>query len=355
MQPVLYAVLSDIHANYPALKAVEVDATNVARALDAKSLHFVVLGDVVDYGPQPNKCMEWVEKHAETVVQGNHDMDVMDLAYNSPRTVSAEYWPITIWTRAVLEQEHRARIHEWQTALCNQSDNLPAELKDFILFHSSLKGGNYSNGIRDSDDAWENLDLIKDGIGYGLFGHTHIQSYFVNDLPLWVKNRNTTMYLICPENARLRRKNGTSKWKPTFLRPASETEATSCTPWDTLPSHPALFNPGAVGQPRLSGLQDREIFHDNRAAYMLLKSNEQMQIQFRRTPYDFKETIRCLREDVFWPPSKHKNKHGSDILREEGATSEVLDTLVGDFTTVVRKMETALPALVERVLIPQLR
>ncbi|MBN2006327.1 MAG: metallophosphoesterase, partial [Anaerolineae bacterium] len=165
MQPVLYAILSDIHANFPALKAVEADAVNVARALDAQSLHFVSLGDVVDYGPQPNECMEWVEQHAEIVIQGNHDMDVMDSAYKSPRTVNAKYWPITIWTRAVLALEHRARIREWQTPLCHLNGRLPAELKDFILFHSSLKGGNYSTGIRDPHDAWENLDLIKDGIG----------------------------------------------------------------------------------------------------------------------------------------------------------------------------------------------
>jgi predicted phosphodiesterase len=119
MQPVLYAVLSDIHANYPALKAVEADAVNVARALDAQSLHFVVLGDVVDYGPQPNECMAWVEDHAEIVIQGNHDMEVMEPAYKPPRTISSEYWPITIWTRAVLSREHRERIRGWQPGLCH--------------------------------------------------------------------------------------------------------------------------------------------------------------------------------------------------------------------------------------------
>ncbi|MBN2003162.1 MAG: hypothetical protein JXA21_07370, partial [Anaerolineae bacterium] len=214
---------------------------------------------------------------------------------------------------------------------------------------------NYSTGIRDPHDAWENLDLIKDGIGYGLFGHTHIQSYFVNDFPLWEQKGETTMYLVCPENAQLRRKNSSSKWKPTFLSSASETTTTACTPWDTLPPHPALFNPGAVGQPRLSGLQDREVFHDNRAAYMLLKSNGQMQFQFRRTPYDVEETIRHLREDVYWPPPQHKNKRGSDILREEGADTDKLNTLDMNFFDVVHEMNTRLPKLLEDTLIPQLR
>jgi len=355
MQPILYAVLSDIHANYPALKAVEADAVNVARALDAQSLHFVVLGDIVDYGPQPNECMAWTEEHAEIVIQGNHDMEVMESAYKTPRTISAEYWPITIWTRAVLAREHRARIREWQPGLCHLNTQLPAELKNFMLFHSSLKYGHHGN-IRTSQDAWENLDFLNDGITYGLFGHTHIQGYFVNSLPPWEQyKKDTAHYLVCPENRLSRQKNGANKWKQTCLVSAPETAGASCTTWDALPEHPTLFNPGAVGQPRLSGLQDRDTFHDNRAAYMLLKSNGQMQFQFRRTAYDVDETIRSLREDVYWPPDAYQNRHGSDILREEGATTDMLSTLAVDFLSVVRKMETKLPELVEKVLVPQLQ
>ncbi|HQE91275.1 MAG TPA: metallophosphoesterase family protein [Anaerolineae bacterium] len=356
MQPVLYAVLSDIHANFPALKAVETDAVNVARALNAQSLHFVVLGDVVDYGPQPNECMDWITEHAEIVIQGNHDMDVMDSAYKPPHTISREYWPITIWTRAVLSREHRGRIREWQPGLCRLNSQLPVELKDFMLFHSSLKYGHHGT-VKTSQDAWENLDLIrKEGITYGLFGHTHIQGYFVNSLPLWEQHKkDTTLYLICPEHKSQRQRNGTSKWKPAYLESAPETKATGCTPWETLPAHPALFNPGAAGQPRLSSLQDRETFHDPRAAYMLLKSNGQMQFQFRRTAYDVDETIRSLREDVYWPPDAYQNRRGSDILREEGATTDMLNTLPADFLSIVHKMKTMLPNLVERVLVPQLR
>ncbi len=348
MQPILYAVLADIHANFQALKAVEADAVNARRALDAQSLHFVVLGDIVDYGPQPNECMEWVEQHAEIVIQGNHDMEVMDSAYKSPRTINSDYWPITIWTRAVLGREHKSRMREWLPGLCRENGQLPPELNKFMLFHGSLTRGHHGT-VTNSQDAWDNFQHLKDGITYGLFGHTHIQGYFVNDI-LWQKN--TTWYLVCSEDTRQQQRNGKNQWKPFVLGPAPDASATSCTPWADLPADPAMFNPGAVGQPR-SGPARGAAPHDNRAAYMLLKSNGHMQFQFRRTPYDVEETIRHLREDVYWPLPTHQNKRGSDILKEEGATTEML-VLMGDFPDVVRNMETRLPALVE-VLARQLR
>ena len=69
----LYAVLSDIHANYQALLAVARDARALARREDDGRVEFISLGDVVDYGPQPNECVAWVRRYASVTVQGNHD------------------------------------------------------------------------------------------------------------------------------------------------------------------------------------------------------------------------------------------------------------------------------------------
>ncbi len=69
----LYAVFSDIHANFTALCAAADDARKAAKSLNDE-LFFLCLGDVVDYGPQPNECMQWIREQKDrvlAVVQGN--------------------------------------------------------------------------------------------------------------------------------------------------------------------------------------------------------------------------------------------------------------------------------------------
>lgn len=58
-------VISDIHANWAALSAI-------------KEPHdlCVCLGDLVDYGPQPIECIDWIRENAHCVVRGNHDHGV---------------------------------------------------------------------------------------------------------------------------------------------------------------------------------------------------------------------------------------------------------------------------------------
>lgn len=55
-------VLADIHANWPALMAIDEE-------FDA----CLVLGDLVDYATDPAPCVEWVRNHATCAVRGNHD------------------------------------------------------------------------------------------------------------------------------------------------------------------------------------------------------------------------------------------------------------------------------------------
>jgi predicted phosphodiesterase len=63
-------IISDIHANWPALLAV-------LRA-EPEIREILCLGDLVDYGPQALRCVEWAINHipAQHLVQGNHDWAV---------------------------------------------------------------------------------------------------------------------------------------------------------------------------------------------------------------------------------------------------------------------------------------
>ena len=58
-------VVSDIHANYAALAAI-----------DEPHDFCVCLGDLVDYGPDPLECVRWAMQHARHAIRGNHDHGV---------------------------------------------------------------------------------------------------------------------------------------------------------------------------------------------------------------------------------------------------------------------------------------
>jgi putative phosphoesterase len=58
-------VVSDIHANWPALEAID-------QPFDV----CLCLGDLVDYGPDPAPCVRWAMDHATYAIRGNHDHGV---------------------------------------------------------------------------------------------------------------------------------------------------------------------------------------------------------------------------------------------------------------------------------------
>jgi putative phosphoesterase len=58
-------LLADIHANWPALQAINEPFDEC-----------LVLGDLVDYGLEPSPCIQWVMNHASHSIRGNHDHGV---------------------------------------------------------------------------------------------------------------------------------------------------------------------------------------------------------------------------------------------------------------------------------------
>jgi putative phosphoesterase len=58
-------LLADIHANWPALKAIQEPFDEC-----------IFLGDLVDYGLEPSACIDWVRNHTTHAIRGNHDHGV---------------------------------------------------------------------------------------------------------------------------------------------------------------------------------------------------------------------------------------------------------------------------------------
>src|SRR5512136_1600072 len=63
----LVAILSDIHANLPALEKFVASTQGVAEA-------YICLGDVINYGPWNDECLELLYSLPNVVVlEGNHE------------------------------------------------------------------------------------------------------------------------------------------------------------------------------------------------------------------------------------------------------------------------------------------
>jgi len=82
-------VISDLHANWPALEAV-VSAQSFDRVF--------VIGDLVSYGPHPREVVEFVRNRAQLVVRGNHDNA---LAFDADCRCAPASKPLAESTRAV--------------------------------------------------------------------------------------------------------------------------------------------------------------------------------------------------------------------------------------------------------------
>lgn len=93
-----YAVISDIHGNLHALEAV---LAEIARMGIPK---IICLGDVVGYGPFPDRCIDLVIKCCSTAIRGNHDDAVinpqLEEEFNGPAKEAIA------WSRGVLGPLH---------------------------------------------------------------------------------------------------------------------------------------------------------------------------------------------------------------------------------------------------------
>src|ERR1700676_2929829 len=67
-------LVADIHANWPALQAIE----------EPHDFCFC-LGDLVDYAVEPAPCIDWVRRRAHYAVRGNHDHAVAQDVINVGR------------------------------------------------------------------------------------------------------------------------------------------------------------------------------------------------------------------------------------------------------------------------------
>ena len=224
-------VISDIHANLPALEAVLAAAPQYDAVWN--------LGDVVGYGANPNDVVELVRKLNGIVIRGNHDMACSDPAtFGLNHRLSPVAATAAIWTDMVLTEEDR----EWLLSLPPRP--VKPLRKNLICVHGSSR--NEDQYISSECGAQAALDASRARIT--LFGHTHEQI-------AWIATRRVLYPL-----------------EPDFRSRSSAVQF-------ELPSrrnNRYLLNPGSIGQPRDG---------DWRAAFAIYDSVE-LRWTWYRVPYD---------------------------------------------------------------------
>ena len=179
------AVISDIHGNWEALTTVE-------KAIEKCGVDEIwCLGDIVGYGPDPSRCIEWVREKCSIVIAGNHDWAVTGKE-------SIEYF--NPWAKeAVLKIRNMLSAEE-----IDYLNNLPLTYKkdNILLVHGSPLKPQEWFYIFDEWDAKAAFEATEEWIIF--VGHSHIPgcfSYKGNEIkehcfPL--KLKDTERYIINP-------------------------------------------------------------------------------------------------------------------------------------------------------------
>lgn len=180
-----YAVLSDIHANLPALTAV---------LLDAKAQQCgrtVCLGDLIGYGKNHSECVQLVRNEATTCVRGNFDDYVsthVDLSNFKPHAVEA-----------IQQMRQALTIDE-----ADWLGGLPyvAEVDGFTIVHASLEHPNRWQYVFDKLAAASSFSQQTTQLCF--FGHTHVPIAFAKSSTVTggtystIKIESGKRYLINP-------------------------------------------------------------------------------------------------------------------------------------------------------------
>lgn len=156
--PLKIAVLSDVHGNLPAFRAVlsDVDET------EAEAIW--CLGDLVGYGAHPDGCVELAAQRCDLSLAGNHDLGVIgriDISDFSPHAATA-----ALWTRAQIGSDAVAYLSALEPQRGGEAVG---------LYHASPIDPvwDYVTSAAGADRC---MDEMAERVG--VIGHTHVASRF---------------------------------------------------------------------------------------------------------------------------------------------------------------------------------
>jgi len=172
-------IISDIHGNWPALRAV--------LQAEPKVNHILCLGDLVNFGPQPAECVAWARELVppEWVTQGNHDRA---LGLNVSPHCSPAYAPVAEATQNFTERMLAPELKQFLAGL-QPLRRFDLENAECVACHACPKDPLYGFLLETAPvNLWEAEVLVAGLPDFLFLGHTHIQ----------METRLTQTYIINP-------------------------------------------------------------------------------------------------------------------------------------------------------------
>jgi len=229
-------ILGDVHSNLEALEAV-------VKAMKNDGVdHWLQVGDVVGYGPDPQQCIDRIQDLGATVCLGNHDaavVGILDTDYFNEYAQRA-----VLWTRDNIRPED----FQWLKDLPYLIKNEP-----YSLVHGTLNKPEEFGYVMSPVEAKDCLRLQDTLLCF--VGHSHVPA----------------IYMEKPDM-------GPTELDVIFGRSELELDVADCSK--------VLVNVGSVGQPR---------DEDPRAAYALFDTDSK-RASIRRVEYDIATVQKKIRD-----------------------------------------------------------
>jgi predicted phosphodiesterase len=220
------AVISDVHSNIEALRAVLDDIAGE----DVSAI--IQLGDVVGYNANPAECVELVQRRRMVGVLGNHDRAVTDPRHAESFNILA--YQAVMWSAKALGPEHKRFLTDLpQTRVL---------WGRYLLFHGAPGNPDaYVYYLFQAKKVFNYMRKKTPDVRLAFFGHTHQRTV----------------------------------WERNVRGKAAKAEIIGDR-FSLDPEHMYLINPGSVGQPRQ---------HHWQASYLVFDEAVGT-VRFKYVPYD---------------------------------------------------------------------
>ena len=152
-------IISDLHANFEALSRLPLEYDELW-----------VLGDLVNYGPEPAATIDFVRSRSAIAIRGNHDHSAgfETTCGCSPRFVAMAE-ATRDYTIATLSADDKRYLRQLPTSARRQIDGIT-----FFLCHATPSDLLYEYRPPESP-VWQQEEDASSGANVVLAGHTHLQ------------------------------------------------------------------------------------------------------------------------------------------------------------------------------------
>lgn len=225
-----YAIISDIHANLEALRAILKDLQT--RQIDK----VICLGDIVGYYPNPNECTAICRTRGFYCLRGNHDDAALDLCEIDDFNPVAR--TALIWTANNLKEENQDWLRQLPDHILVDGNFLAVHGSPWDPYAYIFSSGGALRAFSHMCARYPQIDIC-------FFGHTHQRALYTSEKGAIREIIRGELYTLSNQGL-------------------------------------FLINPGSVGQAR-----------DGKpgASYIIYDSKTR-EIEFRHVPYDISLTQR---------------------------------------------------------------